>query len=145
MKINIIGILKALAPQIILIITMYIIIILLPNKNIVSLTLAVLCPVLLYKLNNEMNNKTKPKILDWTKTILITSSWIIIFTVLYGLMGGLGIIGAAALIIIIVAWRIIKGWKLYSYTTKWAAEALHGKKTDFDIKQMSDDPKWKKE
>jgi hypothetical protein len=60
-------------------------------------------------------------------------------------MGELGIIGAILIIIILVAWRIIKGWKLYSYTTKWAAEALHGKKTDFDINKITDDPKWKKE
>jgi hypothetical protein len=136
MNIKVLPILKSLMPQIILVAIIYIVLILLPNRNIISINLAIITLILMYKLYNNINQHQNPKPFDWLKTTLTTASWVTAFIIIYSLLGKLGIIGAIILIIILVAWRIIKGWKLFNYTTKWGADMLHGNKEDFDIRML---------
>lgn len=81
--------------------------------------------------------REKPVLKAWIKTILVTVAWTTGIILLYELLGGLGIIGGIIIILVIVAIRIKKGWKLYSYTTKWGADYLRGKKKDFDVQQLN--------
>lgn len=115
-------------PQISLVMLIYILIAIIPGKNIYSITLSVLIPILLYKIYTK-----KPSLSDWAKTILITICVTIGFYILLAFLGGFGLVGFIIIIIGLVVWRIIKGWKLYNYTTKWAADKLHGNKEEFDI------------
>jgi hypothetical protein len=136
MKTNLIPMLKSLMPQLILVLTIYIVLLTLPSRNIISINLTIITIILMYKLYNNINNKQTPKPLEWIKTTLTTSAWTTGFIILYTLLGGYGLIGFISIIIILVAWRIIKGWKLFNYTTKWGANILHGKKEDFDITML---------
>jgi predicted membrane protein len=118
-------------PQIIMIIVIYFCLATIPNKNLVSINLCVIIPIMLYKIYNKNLN-----IKDWTKTILITIAFTTAFIILYRFLGTFGMIGIILTLIILISWRIIKGWKLYNYTTKWGSDYLRGKSYDFDIKQL---------
>jgi amino acid transporter len=140
MKTNILGLIKPLIPQIVLISIIYLVLLLIPNKNLVSINLAILAPVLLYKLWER-----KPELKDWAKAIIITICWtsgfLILFQLLYQLSGLWGIFGLIITLILIIAFRIIKGWKLFAYTVNWGANILHGRPEDFDVSKLSPEKK----
>lgn len=135
MKTNLLPILKTLMPQIILMAVIYIVVLTLPNRNIISINLSIIIPILMYKIYNRQ----KPILKDWIKTIMVTAGWTTGIILIYKLLGGLGIIGGILIIIIFVTWRIWKGRKLFNYTTKWGANILRGKPEDFDINQLKED------
>lgn len=129
-------VLKSFWKQIVLVAIIYIVIALIPGKNLVSINLSVIVPVLLYKLYVG-----KPVFKDWVKTIVVTAFFVNGFFFLISYLGALGLIGFIIIIIIFVAWRLWKGRKLFNYTTKWGADILRGKKSDFDIKKIEEEAK----
>lgn len=125
------GILKGFWKQIALVAVIYIVMALLPSKNIISLNLSVIIPILLYKAYSE-----KPVLKDWVRTILMTAAWITGFFLLISFLGLLGIIGFIIIMALLIGWRLWKGRKLLTYTINWGADALHGRKKDFDASKL---------
>lgn len=120
-------------PQLIIYLVVLIIIIFLRVRNPVTLTLAVLVPVLTGKL---LTARTKPRIAAWTKITLITAGWVTGFYYLNKLLGPWGIIGFILIVLMLCLLIIIKNWKLLRYTMTWGADRLHGSKKRFNIKQV---------
>ena len=51
--------------------------------------------------------------------------------------GYFGILGLIILTLLLAAWRLYKGWKLFNNYTSWAAKRLWGKtKKNFDFKKV---------
>jgi hypothetical protein len=139
---KILGIFKYIWPQITYISVIIIIILVLPVKTIFTITLAIVAISLWYKLLNEVHTLKKPSPLDWLKTTLKTALTSFILLVLYKGAGFLGYAALLALIIIIVAWKIKQGWKIYDAVTKWGADRIRGRTNEeFDFEKVIKDEK----
>lgn len=121
---------KELWPQIILFLGISTLILIIPNKNLITFNLAVLIPILLVKLLGE-----KPVFKEYLKVIITTICYVTIIYYLVTWLGAYGVLGLILIIGLFVAWRIYKGWSLFMYTTDWGADVLRNKKKDFDFKK----------
>ena len=95
------------------------IIIALPNKNLLTILLAVLAPVFTHKLLTQT-----PQVLSWAKTALVISAWTAGFYLAATWLGLLGVLGVVLFVAIIIIFRLWKARKLLLYTFKWGADYL---------------------
>lgn len=118
-----------LGKQILQLILIAILIVLLPNKNIFSINLAIWLVIFGFKIFNE-----KPDVKIWfQETIkLIAFTTIVIYAYYYA--GYFGFIGLLIVIIMLAAWRIKINYELFDRYTTWVSDTLFkGKKEEFLI------------
>jgi len=131
---NVVGMLKLLWKPMVLIAIIYTGLFLLPNKNVYSIISLILSVVLLYKLFSS-----PPEMSEWLKTIVrvIVFTTIIYYSIMW--LGAYGIIGFILIIVLLSAYKIAMGWKLYKYVTSWGADMLRGNNRRFDINEFRND------
>jgi len=109
---------------IILIIVIPIIIYYLPNKNLITINLAVLVPILVFKAIQFYDGTLIPLFQDWAKTIIITICWVSGFYLLAKFAGLLGVVGIIGFLATVITIRLYKARKLLNYTFNWGADYL---------------------
>lgn len=130
---------KVLYKPMIIITVLYTLLIWLPKKNILSINLAIISVVLVAKLTGSIYNRSDPKVWDWAKTIFKTVVFVSIMYYSLVWLGGYGLVGFLIIILLFVAYRLVKGWKLYKYTCGWGADMLMGNKRRFDTDEFKKD------
>ena len=116
-------------PTILTIAAITLLIIYIPGKSLPVFILCVLVPILITKL---LSPRIKPSVLDWAKTIGISTLWVSGFYFLAKLLGLWGLFGAIIFLAIILGVRLYKARKLLLYTFKWGADYLEtGKQKRF--------------
>lgn len=127
------GVFRLVWRQVLLTILTLVTIMLLPNKTVVSIGLAVLTWQYLLLLFS-----TKPKPKQWVFTLLFTAAFFLAFGLLSWALGFAGAVGVLlapiVIILLLVVWKLWENWALYDAVTTWGAERLRGKhKREFDL------------
>ena len=127
-----------LVGNVLLVLSIIILFILIPNSytwlvsNLIIIT-CILLHDLYWKIRLLETYTLKNYITFLIKTILIIN----FFMALIYISGYFGILGLIILTLLLAAWRLYKGWKLFDSYTSWAAKRLWRKtKKNFDFKKV---------
>lgn len=127
---------KIIIPGAVMSITTLTVLIILPVKNLLTINLAILSCVLTFKLFRE---KPNPK--AWLRAGLSAFSWTTSFYLLASYAGFLGVLAVPVAILLVAAWRIWRGRKLFMYTVDWGVSRVKGEKKEFDFREVDKNEK----
>lgn len=91
----------------------YMLLLLTTNKNLFTINLIILTPLLVSKLFVAIKNKEQPSINEWCKSGLKTIATISLLYLFINWMGAYGLLGFILVILLLAAWRIYKSWELF--------------------------------
>jgi hypothetical protein len=124
---------KYLKKPIIIFLVTIIGLLMLPNKNLISITLY----IILVALINDFTNYKRPNIKRWIRITSKTITYLVIIYLILTLLGGWGIISLIMIVLLLAAWRIKTNWTLYKYTVNWMGDRIwRGSKEDFNLEKL---------
>ena len=133
---------KSLAINLLVVTASIMLILLLPEKNIFTISLAIIVPVYIHKLTFEILNKQHPQIKSWLVSGLKILAWTAGIIIIFRIAGYFGYLYLILVILGIVAYKLYKGRKLFDKYTDWASDRVLGRtKKDFKFEEAIQDDK----